>query len=749
MGSFSYPTGEPPTPSITPKSATFGKNSFGTPRHESTFYDPRFSPTFAASPEYLKTPGNVSFSTPVPSPVLHRGTKRAFPGHDIETELSSHVHHLSPNPSLPLPPVEPSRQLTSSPNPSASSANQTETLASTGNTTPLETVNEMELGSSIRSASSMQTPPPTGTSVSKKKAQQAQVAKLAKESTGSGRRKSTPIFPKPQTAAPAESTIQPSPQPFSNIQFSPEAFGGFSMAGGPATAPVYPQNKLFWDPTQNADGLNLDFSTDDAFSDAFGIGLSKPMGSFVSTDDPMTISQITSTSFDVDNIMGLSMPSGTTPPDQTNFLSSAGLLSGSQSKLGTTAVNPSLLFSSPSRAPEQAKVEAALQINQNEVMRPYAHQMMDAQRERESSQHRKSKRRRGPEADSPAVKAALEALRDEDKERMIVQRTFRDSINARPPQEVRRAKKVGFECTQNEKSSSIHRRESKTRRVETNRKASNRTSVELTIGPDGRAKTQTKVVADQPVDLLMGIDSDSGDTECLSSEDEAKMMISKPSSFAYPSQPTHKPKASRFNPGSNAHSQKSLYASTMMSNSSDGTLPRSRKTRRRVASGLALDLNAATRSQRPILDPALTTTFISNPLGDSQGTESETETVIESDDDRGDAQSELKKIVKDRAQRRASSQIPALDGTDSRLDFSNTPNSVPYPMQQNLTTPTQDMFNNISPTTITDPDLATPSTGRDSQMGNSTRCVCHNTGSDGEFMILWSVSLQRLVTEIF
>lgn len=695
MDSFSYPSGEPPTPGTTPKSATFGKNPFGTPRHESNFYDPRFSPTdtFAASPEFLKTPKNVSFSTPVQSPIIRRGTKRPFSGHDIEAEISSHVHHLSPNPRLPLPPVDTSRQLSSSPNPSASSANQTDNLASTGNTTPIDMVNEMELGSSMKSASSMQTPPPTSTSVSKKKAQQAQVAKLAKEGAASGRRKSTPIFPKPQNVAVAESsTVQVSPQPFSNVQFSPEGLGGFSMAG-PATAPVCPQNKLFWDPNQNTDGLNLDFTTDDAFSDAFGLGLSKPMDSFISTDEPMTISQITSSSFEMGSIMGLAMPSGTTPPDQTNYLSSAGLISGSQSRLGTSVVNPSLLFSSPSRAPAQAKVEAALQINQNEVLRPYAHQMMDARRERESSQHRKAKRRRGPEADSPAVKAALEVLRDQDKDRMSLQRSFKDSISAKAPPEISRTKRVAFEATKREKSSVLHRRESRSRRHEPSRNASNRTSVELTIGPDGRAKTQTKVIAAEKSDSVMDTGSESGDTESLSSEDEGRMIISQPSSFAYPSQKLPKPKPSRFKPGSNVHSQKSSYASTMMSNSSENTLPRSGTSRRRVASGLGLDLKAATRSQKHVLDPALTTTFISGPLGDSQGTESETETVIESDDDRGDAQSELKKIVKHRAQRRAGTQLSA---SQTHYDFSSNTNIAPYPTQQSLTTPTQDMFSNIS-----------------------------------------------------
>ena len=503
---------------------------------------------------------------------------------------------------------------------------------------------------------------------------------------------------------------------------------------GPATAPVYPQNKLFWDPSQN-DGMDMDFAASDAFSDAFGIGLSKPTGSFISGDDPMTISQITSSSFEVDNAMGIAVPPDASSTSQTNYLSSAGLINGLPSKFGTNVVNPSLLFSSPNRAPEHAELDSAPQNIQNENLRPYAHQIMDAQRERESSQSRKSKRRKGPESDSPAVKAALEVLRDEEKDRLSVQKRFRDSMNAKSSHASTQVKRVSFEPTKGDTSSTLRRRDRAAQRHELSRGHANRTAVELTIGPDGRAKTLTKVVAKGPSRSAMDMDSDSGDTESISSEDEPGMVVSQQSSFAYPSQKLPKSKASRFDASSRAHSQKSSYASTLMSNSSENTLPRSRASKSRVASGLGLDLDAVSHSSRSVLDPALTTTFINGPLGGSQEAESETETVVESEDDKGDAQSELKKIVKDRAQKRASAQAAASESFDSRHEYSS--NRALYPTEASLTTPTQDMFSNISPTTITDPDLATPSTGYESQVGNSTRCVCHSTESNGEFMIMW------------
>lgn len=695
--SFSYPSG-PPTPSITPKSATFGKDPFGTPRQESSFYDPRFSPAdpYAASPEFLKTPKFPSFTTPTKSPSLSRGTKRPFSGHDVETEIASHVHHLSPNPTLPLPPVEPSRQLSSSPIPSTC----TKQIESAKDPIVAQEVDlDRDQGSSMRSASSIQTPPPTDTSASKRKAQQAQVAKLVKESAANGGRKTSPIFPKPINAVVSTSPIDASPQQFSTIQFSPEVLGSFSMAG-PATAPVYPQQKLFWDPTQDSNGMNIDFGTSDTFADSFGMENSKhQLDSFASSTDAMAMSHMASSSFGVDNIMELTMSGTASAAHQTNHLSSAGLITnGSVSKLPNTVVDPSLLFSSPSQAPNQPRVNLSHEVMHSDNLQPYAHQIREAQRERESSETRKPKRRRGPQTESPAVKAALETLRGEEEDRS------RGSMSAgsstKPSRSGIEGNRVEFEKpdrngkvvhrSSNARTSQSHRRHALPQRQP-------RRTVTLSIGPDGRAKTQTQVVEDTKSPAAMDMDTDSGDTESLSSDDD-QVATSRPSSFAYPAK---NPSGSRFGrlASSTAHSQKSSYAS----------------------------------SQNNVIDPALVSTFISGPLGDSKEIESEVETVVDSENERGDAQSELKKIVKNRT----SEQLNRSGSGRAILDRRNTYSSHACLPQQSLAQ-TQDIFNNISPTTITDPDLATPSSARDSTIsGSSTRCVCHNPESDGEFMILW------------
>ena len=473
---------------------------------------------------------------------------------------------------------------------------------------------------------------------------------------------------------------------------------------GPATAPVYPQQKLFWDPNQESSGMNIDFGTADTFADSFGMETSKQqMGPLISTNDAMNISQMVSSSFDVDNIVGLTVPTTASAARHTNYLSTAGLITnGSGSKLPSTVVDPSLLFSSPSQAPEHPNVSLHHEVVHNDNLQPYAHQIREARRERESSETRKPKRRRGPQIESPAVKAALETLRGEEEERS--RGDLDTGGSAKPSRQRLESNRAAFERPDPNrltarKSSSV-RKGLDLRHHASSQKPEKRT-VTLSIGPDGRAKTETQVVTGAHSPSMMNVDSDSGDTESLSSDD-GYIVASQPTSFAYPAK---KISLSNFN---------------------------------RLGSGLGNQQNPSyISSQANMIDPALTSAFISGPLGESKAMDSEVETVVDSDNERGDAQSELKKIVKNRVQRRNSEKANRLWSGREHLENRNNSTGNAFGAQQALT-PTQDIFQDISPTTITDPDLATPSSARDSTMsGNSTRCVCHNPDTDGEFMILW------------
>ncbi|KAF4985704.1 hypothetical protein FDECE_16379 [Fusarium decemcellulare] len=112
-----------PTSSQTPTSAVFPSPVFETPKPgQGSFADaggwtPRFAEDYSV---FNSTPGNlrgtqgpfVDFGPATPA----SRHKRLLSAETAAAEIAAHVNHFSPNPNLPLPPVEPSRRLASSPN---------------------------------------------------------------------------------------------------------------------------------------------------------------------------------------------------------------------------------------------------------------------------------------------------------------------------------------------------------------------------------------------------------------------------------------------------------------------------------------------------------------------------------------------------------------------------------------------------------------------------------------------------------
>lgn len=636
------------------------------------------------------------------------------------TEIASHVHHLSPNPSLALPPVEPSRQLSSSPIPPSTSETKRHCLnTNEASITPLKTGFDHSPNPAANFAGSMQTPPPTSTSASRRKAQQAQVAQLVKESAEKGRRMSFPNFGKGESAHGSVSQVEESPQQFPALQFSPEGFG--FPASGPATAPVYPQHKLFWDPEQGGDTMNIDFPMDDTFA-SFGMGLQKNSDPFVSTTDFANGMQFpTSPAF---NLISTSNENTATFITSSHAESPSHMIKSARGKFAGNVVNPSLLFSSPGRAADVAAMPVVSQAIEDDTLRPYAHQLRDAQIELDIQRARKPKRKRAPETgDSPAVKAALLTLREDQPGRSGIERDHIDDIiEARAIARSRSRNSYVYTKERTEVGSrSLQKRRSRSRLHDSQRK---RSSVTLTIDASGRAKT---VVADDtkhaPRSELL-VESDSEESESDSSSSSAEMVTSQPQSFAFPSQRLKQPKLGRFLNNPKSHSQRSSYASTLGSASIAKAIPTQQT---------SSDMHSQHISQAY------------NGTGGND-VESEAETVIDTDDDRGDAQSELKKVLRSRSQKRVSKQAMR---PESRDGFTGQRRA--YPSQGGQLHPYhatgshtpghhgfQDPYSNISPTTITDPDLSTPTTGRESNASaDSTRCVCHITEDFGEVMIQW------------
>lgn len=724
--SFSYPGGEPPTPTKTPTSPNFFLNSFQTPKQDSRSHGPYspWSPVFpSATNAEFKTPTRLSFTTPTQTPIDRHST-----GLDLETEIASHVHHLSPNPNLPLPPVEQAKQLSSSPNLCLTSKSGASHFDSAEPKAPKPTL-DTSVGASINSAGSMQTPPPTSTSMSRREVQQAQVAKLIKYSTEKAKRMALFTSGKNEHLGVSNSQVGESPQQFSALEFSPEGFG-FPMSGA-ATAPVYPQHKLFWDPEQGSDTLNMDFAMDDSFA---AFGMQKNLDPFTSAEDLGSGVQFpTSPDFNLLN------------PSNDNLAAFPSTFPESPSRTATSmtmarnpsrghAVNPSLLFSSPSRADEVSNTPHTAQAIQDDILKPYSIQLRDAQLEMEMENARRPKRKRGPESgDSPAVKAAIETLREDGVDRAQAKD---DLLTVGQELNTKRSKsRNSFGSANDDRTGAplpLHKQRSRTNLMSAsnNSQAYKRTSITLTIDASGRAKTQTKIMDEARPPSRMDVDSDDN-SDTSSSSSSTGMVMSQPQSFAYPQSNQKQPSLGRFTSDSKSHSQKSSYTSTKGSSATSHTRFDPAEKRRQSNLYMLSEPQKSQRSHR-------------NIIGEEGG--SEAETVIDTDEDRGDAQSELKKIMRSRSSHKKNTKRgtrPESKNTitdQRRIHQTQQFAGGPY-YTQNSITPAQrgynDRYSNISPTTITDPDLTTPSTGHSNLSSDSVRCRCQNSHDDGRLMIQW------------
>ena len=573
---------------------------------------------------------------------------------------------------------------------------------------------DTSVGTSTTSAGSMQTPPPTSTSTARRQIQLAHVAKVAQWSAEEVARRMSYNNPiRDDQAGLSTSQVEESPQQFSALQFSPEGFG-FPMSGA-ATAPVYPQHKLFWDPEQGSDTLNMDFAMDDSFAT---FGMPQTLESFTSAEDLGSGVQF-SPHFKLlspNNANLAAFPS--TFPESPSHTATSITMARKPSR--GHAVNPSLLFSSPSRTAEVSNAPPTAQTIQDDTLKPYALQLRDAQIEMGMENARRPKRKRGPESgDSPAVKAAIQTLREDGVDRAKVKG---DLVTLGEELSTKRTKSRNSSGNTNDDHTGaplpLHKQRSRTNLHPAlqNPQTHKRTSVTLTIDASGRAKTETTVMDDARPASRMDVDSDDN-SDTSSSSSSTGMVMSQPQSFAYPPSKHKQPSLGRFTSDSKSHSQKSSYTSTRGSS----------------APGHTLFDPAGKRRQ-------------SNLYMQQEDDESEADTVIYTDDDRGDAQSELKKIIRSRSShkkpgKRTMRSEPKNSVADQRRTHQTQEFAGGSYYMHNSMTPGQrgynDRYSNISPTTITDPDLATPSTGRSNLSSDSVRCRCQNSHDDGRLMIQW------------
>ncbi|KAH8673749.1 hypothetical protein BX600DRAFT_508985 [Xylariales sp. PMI_506] len=252
--SLGDPNAQPPTPKQTPTSLVFPSPVFQTPKsNQGSFEDtsagwtPRFAEDYSV---FNNTPGNlrsshgghVDFS--ISTPFRSSGHKRPLSAENIAVEIASHVNHFSPNPSLPLPPVDPSRRLQSSPESSTPSSGRQDTDSVLNSQQRTYKKSRQESAPEILVQGQTATPPPSARKGVRKLAPKLQTTMMQNEH-GYG-----------------QEFVVGTPQQHNNMQAfitTPTDMFSYPMSA-PATAPVFTDTRPFWDNDAGMSGMELDFS---------------------------------------------------------------------------------------------------------------------------------------------------------------------------------------------------------------------------------------------------------------------------------------------------------------------------------------------------------------------------------------------------------------------------------------------------------------------------------------------------------
>jgi hypothetical protein len=355
-----------PSPSSTPKSATFPDAALKTPKTEafpqSHFLDAWSTPRVNGHQTPAQTPSFI-LSTPIERPSTAHSQALRTP-----EDPEFHVNYLAAS-NLPLPPVEPARRLSSSPDPHLARPSGV-TLREHPSTRPRP--HSMD-------TSQMQTPPPTRDATSRRSFQQ-----------NAGQEFSTPatVIARTPGQMPPSGLFNQTPFGFSSLQFSPDMLQFQNT--GPMSAPPLPHSRLFWD--QPNDGSQMDVDMPLA-SDPFGPTPHKFDGNmnWPTFHTPVN-NQMHSQTFQ--GLHGMSSP-GPGPSFSTSNAGDGN--SRSNSFVSTSAgVDPSMLFSFSSPGPTTTSFDSLAQIVQKPVdnRQPYETQLRDSMREREMAKKAKGQHSR-------------------------------------------------------------------------------------------------------------------------------------------------------------------------------------------------------------------------------------------------------------------------------------------------------------------------------------------------------------------
>lgn len=500
---------------------------------------------------------------------------------------------------------------------------------------------------------------------------------------------------------PSRSMIQASPSLFPTPLFSPDMFTQHHLE--PQSAPVYPQQRLFWDPASTPlTSTPQQFQTPTAFPDHFAASFDSNT-TIMQPDFHMSQDE---QSYDLPNpSSAMNMP--------TSFMEPSPFPAPFQTSPNLRAPqpeNPTHFLSSPARRFGGPEVNSFTQARRAQPELPaYHHQIEEARREKEANVRKRSRApKRSPDEDL-IMKSVRRALSPMKQPRPGLQRSNTHNGVRLPTTNVRRQSQVTFADAVSVGSNTSSRsgtgsRLSPSRHGQSRRRSSPgvikpRSSMSLAIDDHGVARTiMTRLPGDEDGEMEVHDSISEASTEEEDDDDYDQRMLYSFTGEDY----------DLSEPALHSDARDHLKRNTYLSMGSD-----------RVARVRNIDPRLTEDDPMATIKPSRqwgrTVTLASNNNNTTTG-------IAES----GNARQALRAIIQNRS-RSASSQ--GGQSSNSSVQFHSSP-----PVQQGQLS----NYNNASPTTITDPDLATPSTDADSISSKSgTRCVCHSTSPDGNIMIQW------------
>ncbi|KAI4595473.1 hypothetical protein KJ359_006819 [Pestalotiopsis sp. 9143b] len=714
---FGVPNAQPPTPKQTPTSVVFPSPVFDTPRNNVGSFEgfttgtPRFAEEYSV---FNNTPNNnlqrpetpladISISNPHQA---WAARKQSFSG-DISAQIATHVHRLSPNPNLPPQPVDPSRRLRTSHNFETPSSGKHDNALFNFEDPPTKKARQTQ--EEIQAQSSL-TPPPTAHKGSRKLAPKVQMNTLQNDES----------FP------PGFVLGTPQQNALPNYVTTPTDMFMYPLAA-PATAPVYTDARPFWDADMSMNGMEYSFGV--SSSAMFPAQGHRPMNSYdwgranemfqdtgIIPQQPLQ-GQESNMPARRERLLAPKPPSA--PPlleasSQDTHMFGTSFVMPLDNPFGNVnpadSVDPGLIFSRPPSSSiepppfnptKQAPVPIQPMPQATPVpIAPKPSQQTAVRRANSNKEIKAPKRAERAAASSPikpSTRPVLSRSVSENKGRRAALPALAPAVRPVPAKQPSNSRPTSQGSRGSGRISPLkshHRLSSLSSIPESVTPKMSRASVQFVIDSHGRARAETTLVALSDDDdttprairstkevrpVSRGWDS-SGEDESSEDDDDPIVIPSRNQSFALPDPNKPPSKQSFALPDPNKPTSTHPFQSS-----------RQNLSEQIGSANLGIYLN----------EPSIT-------VADDSDAETE---VVEIQGGRGDATSELRKVVQDRQKR--------ISLNTSQLYVSRPRSSA----------------STISPTSFTEASIPTPTSH-----GNSIRCVCRQIESprhsDG-FMIQW------------